>query len=259
MTDKARFRSLLGAALARVRTQAKTDPLFVPNEEAAAFAAADDGPMPELIVVGDNPGPEERKRKEYLSRLGSAGSDARSFFDIALGQSGAVGSKVLVWNKSTYHTPRTDDLSALMVSGDQALIVRLREDQAENGRLVARLAAASRVPVLTIGMESDEMTFAAFRSSLEAEAKRLGAKRAVFRGMETSAFPKAPHFSTCKIFCHNTDADWNARLDAYLKEWAAKHPRIRTKKGNVSLAALRKLPGPAPQEAYLRQVILGAV
>lgn len=258
MTDEARFRALLGAALARVRTLAAADPLFVPNEEAAAFAAAD-GPMPELIVVGDNPGAEELPRKEYLSGLGSAGRDARAFFDAALGQPGAVGSKVLVWNKSTYHTPRTGGLSALMRSGDQALIARLCEDQAENGCLLVRLAAASRVPVLAIGLERDEMTFAAFRSSLEAEADRLGVRHAVFRGMETSAFLKAPHFSTCKIFCHNTNAAWNARLDAYLAEWAAKHPQLRTNNGNVSPAALMALPGPAPQEAYLRQVILHGV
>jgi len=258
MTDEARFRALLGAALARVRMLAATAPLFVPNEEAAAFAAAE-GPMPELIVVGDNPGAEEYQHKEYLSGLGSAGHDARAFFDAALGQPGAVGSKVLVWNKSTYHTPRTGGLSELMVSGDHQLLARLRKDQAENGRLLAGLAAASRVPVLAIGLERDEMTFAAFRSSLEAEAKHLGVTRAMFRGTETSAFLMAPHFSTCKFFCHNTDAAWNARLDAYLTEWAAKHPRLRTKNGNVSPAALLALPGPAPQEAYLRQVILRAV
>lgn len=257
MTDKARFRALLGAALARVRTLAATDPLFVPNEEAAAFAAPN-GPMPELIVVADNPGAKESQRKEYLSSLGSAGRLARAFFDVAFDQPGAVGSKVLVWNKSTYHTPRTGGLRALMGSKDQALIARLREDQAENGRLLARLAAVGRVPVLAIGLERDKTTFAAFRSSIEAEAESLGVRRAVFRRIETSAFLMAPHFSTCKTFCHNADAAWNARLDAYLAEWAANHPEIRTEKGNVSPAALMALPGPAPQEAYLRQVIMRA-
>ncbi|HEX5753522.1 MAG TPA: hypothetical protein VFZ09_45415 [Archangium sp.] len=255
MTDEARFRDILRAALARVRTQAKTDPLFVPNEEATVFATAA-GPMPELIMVADNPGPKERSRKEYLSGLGSAGRWARAFLDAAFDQPGAVGSKVLVWNKSTYHTPRTGGLSALMRSKDQALVARLQGDQAENGRLLARLAALSRVPVLAIGLERDKTTFAAFRSSLEAEAKSLGEWRAVFRGMETSAFLKAPHFSICNFFRHNADEAWNTRFDAYLVEWAAKHPEIRTKKGNVSPKALIALPGPAPQEAYLRQVIL---
>lgn len=229
-------------------------PLFVINDDLAAYSAGD-GPLPELILVGDNPGRREYEQSVYLCVQGRAGAMAHSFFDGIFG-AGSFRSKVMVLNKSSFHTPRTVGLTEAM-RGDPALAEAIRRDQEENARLIADSVALLGVPVVTIGMESGGTTFQSFRKTLESRYRAHGNPPAVFQGKRlASPFRKVPHFSLSKIFCRNADAAWNAGLDGFLARHAAV-PGLRTENGNVSSKLLLGM-GDGPLLAdYLDRVILG--
>ncbi|TWA74540.1 hypothetical protein FBZ82_101556 [Azospirillum brasilense] len=249
------FRSRVAEHGERVRAlKASVSPLFVENGDLAAYATTD-GPLPELILVGDNPGRREFEQSVYLCVQGRAGAMAHSFFDGIFG-AGSFGGKVMVLNKSSFHTPRTVGLTEAM-RGDPALAEAIRRDQEENARLIADSVALLGVPVVTIGMESGGTTFQSFRKTLESRYRALGNPPAVFQGHRlASPFRKVPHFSLSKIFCRNADPAWNAGLDGFLARHAAV-PGLRTENGNVSSKLLLGL-GDHPLLAdYLDRVILG--
>ncbi|TWA87515.1 hypothetical protein FBZ83_101378 [Azospirillum brasilense] len=249
------FRSRVAQHGERVRAlKASVSPLFVENSDLAAYAATD-GPLPALILVGDNPGRREFEQSVYLCVQGRAGAMAHSFFDGIFG-AGSFRGKVMVLNKSSFHTPRTVGLTEAM-RGDPALAEAIRRDQEENARLIADSVALLGVPVVTIGMESGGTTFQSFRKTLETRYRALGNPPAVFQGKRLSGpFRKVPHFSLSKIFCRNADAAWNAGLDGFLARHAAV-PGLRTENGNVSSKLLLGL-GDGPLLAdYLDRVILG--
>ncbi|CAO3378084.1 hypothetical protein [Azospirillum argentinense] len=249
------FRTRVAEHGERVRAlKSSVSPLFVENGDLAAYATAD-GPLPALILVGDNPGRREFEQSVYLCVQGRAGAMAHSFFDGIFG-AGSFRGKVMVLNKSSFHTPRTVGLTEAM-RGAPALAEAIRRDQEENARLIADSVALLGVPVVTIGMESGGTTFQSFRKTLESRYSALGNPPAVFQGKRlASPFRKVPHFSLSKIFCRNADAAWNAGLDGFLARHAAV-PGLRTDNGNVSSKLLLGL-GDGPLLAdYLDRVILG--
>lgn len=249
------FRTRIAEHGERVRAlRNSVSPLFVVNGDLAAYSA-EDGPLPELILVGDNPGRREYEQSVYLCAQGRAGAMAHSFFDGIFG-GGSFRSKVMVLNKSSFHTPRTVGLNEAM-RGDPGLAEAIRRDQEENARLIADSVALLGVPVVTIGMESGGTTFQSFRKTLEARYRALGTPPAVFQKKRlASPFRKVPHFSLSKIFCRNADSAWNAALDGFLTRHAA-IPGLRTENGNVSSKLLLGL-GDGPLLAdYLDRVILG--
>lgn len=249
------FRTRVAEHGERVRAlRNSVSPLFVENTDLTAYSA-DDGPLPELILVGDNPGRREYEQSVYLCVQGRAGAMAHSFFDGIFGASSFRG-KVMVLNKSSFHTPRTVGLTEAM-RGDPALAEAIRRDQEENARLIADSVALLGVPVVTIGMESGGTTFQSFRKTLETRYRALGNPSAAFQAKRlASPFRKVPHFSLSKIFCRNADAAWNAALDGFLARHAAV-PGLRTENGNVSSKLLLGL-GDGPLLAdYLDRVILG--
>ncbi|CAO3429132.1 hypothetical protein [Azospirillum argentinense] len=249
------FRTRVAEHGERVRAlRDSVSPLFVVNGDLTAYSA-DGGPLPELILVGDNPGRREFEQSVYLCVQGRAGAMAHSFFDGIFGAA-SFRSKVMVLNKSSFHTPRTVGLTEAM-RGDPALAEAIRRDQEENALLIADSVALLGVPVVTIGMESGGTTFQSFRKTLETRYRALGNPPAVFQGKRlASPFRKVPHFSLSKIFCRNADPAWNAGLDDFLTRHAAV-PGLRTENGNVSSKLLLGL-GDAPLLAdYLDRVILG--
>lgn len=249
------FRTRVADHGERVRAlRDSASPLFVTNGDLAAYAAKD-GALPELILVGDNPGRREYEQSVYLCVQGRAGAMAHSFFDGIFGAA-SFRSKVMVLNKSSFHTPRTVGLSEAM-RGDPALAEAIRRDQEENARLIVDSVALLGVPVVTIGMESGGTTFQSFRKTLETRYRALDNPPAVFQGKRlASPFRKVPHFSLSKIFCRNADPAWNAALDGFLARHAAV-PGLRTENGNVSSKLLLGL-GDGPLLAdYLDRVILG--
>lgn len=249
------FRTRVADHGERVRAlRDSASPLFVVNNDLIAYAAQN-GALPELILVGDNPGRREFEQSVYLCVQGRAGAMAHSFFDGIFGAA-SFRSKVMVLNKSSFHTPRTVGLTEAM-RGDPALAEAIRRDQEENARLIADSVALLGVPVVTIGMESGGTTFQSFRKALEARYRALGNPPAVFQGKRLAGpFRKVPHFSLSKIFCRNADPAWNAALDGFLARHAAV-PGLRTDNGNVSSKLLLGL-GDGPLLAdYLDRVILG--
>ncbi|MHA7062626.1 hypothetical protein [Azospirillum argentinense] len=249
------FRTRVAEHGERVRAlRDSVSPLFVVNGDLTAYSA-DGGPLPELILVGDNPGRREFEQSVYLCVQGRAGAMAHSFFDGIFGAA-SFRSKVMVLNKSSFHTPRTVGLTEAM-RGDPALAEAIRRDQEENALLIADSVALLGVPVVTIGMESGGTTFQSFRKTLETRYRALGNPPAIFQGKRlASPFRKVPHFSLSKIFCRNADPTWNAGLDGFLARHAAV-PGLRTENGNVSSKLLLGL-GDAPLLAdYLDRVILG--
>ncbi|AWJ87377.1 hypothetical protein TSH58p_28745 (plasmid) [Azospirillum sp. TSH58] len=249
------FRTRVADHGARVRAlRDSASPLFVVNNDLTAYASQN-GALPELILVGDNPGRREFEQSVYLCVQGRAGAMAHSFFDGIFGAA-SFRSKVMVLNKSSFHTPRTVGLTEAM-RGDPALAEAIRRDQEENARLIADSVALLGVPVVTIGMESGGTTFQSFRKALEARYRALGNPPAVFQGKRLAGpFRKVPHFSLSKIFCRNADPAWNAALDGFLARHAAV-PGLRTDNGNVSSKLLLGL-GDGPLLAdYLDRVILG--
>lgn len=249
------FRTRVAEHGERVRAlRDSVSPLFVVNGDLTAYSA-DGGPLPELILVGDNPGRREFEQSVYLCVQGRAGAMAHSFFDGIFGAA-SFRSKVMVLNKSSFHTPRTVGLTEAM-RDDPALAEAIRRDQEENARLIADSVALLGVPVVTIGMESGGTTFQSFRKTLETRYRALGNPPAVFQGKRlASPFRKVPHFSLSKIFCRNADPAWNAGLDGFLTRHAAV-PGLRTENGNVSSKLLLGL-GDGPLLAdYLDRVILG--
>ncbi|KAA1055071.1 hypothetical protein GAY33_01990 [Azospirillum brasilense] len=249
------FRTRVAEHGERVRAlRDSVSPLFVVNGDLTAYSA-DGGPLPELILVGDNPGRREFEQSVYLCVQGRAGAMAHSFFDGIFGAA-SFRSKVMVLNKSSFHTPRTVGLTEAM-RGDPALAEAIRRDQEENALLIADSVALLGVPVVTIGMESGGTTFQSFRKTLETRYRALGNPPAIFQGKRlASPFRKVPHFSLSKIFCRNADPAWNAGLDGFLARHAAV-PGLRTENGNVSSKLLLGL-GDAPLLAdYLDRVILG--
>ncbi|MBB3263961.1 hypothetical protein FHW79_001576 [Azospirillum sp. OGB3] len=249
------FRTRVAEHGERVRAlRDSVSPLFVENGDLTAYATGG-GMLPELILVGDNPGRREYEHSVYLCVQGRAGAMAHSFFDGIFG-AGSFRRKVMVLNKSSFHTPRTVGLNDAM-RGDPALAEAIRRDQEENARLIADSVALLGIPVVTIGMESGGTTFQSFRKTLESRYRTLGNPPAVFQGKRLSSpFRKVPHFSLSKIFCRNADSVWNAALDGFLARHAAV-PGLRTENGNVSSKLLLGL-GDGPLLAdYLDRVILG--
>lgn len=96
------FRARVAEHGERVRAlRDSVSPLFVANGDLATYAAAD-GPLPELILVGDNPGRREFEQSVYLCVQGRAGAMAHGFFDGIFG-AGSFRRKVMVLNKSSFH------------------------------------------------------------------------------------------------------------------------------------------------------------
>ena len=252
------LRTLILAHADRVRRLAADDDRFVVSSEIDPFSRAG-GPVPELILVGDNPGTNEKAYGEFLSRHGVSGRSARRFFDGALGVEGSFGTLVLVLNKSNWHTPRTAGLSAVMRSSDNPdLRARLVEDQEANGLLLARLSVALRIPVVTIGTESDEETFRPFREAVSRVSASLPSGAAFRKTSLPNAFRKVPHFSHSQVFRRNSDTDWNRRIDGYAARWAGCVPGLLTDKQNISSKVLLATGDRSMLEDYLLNVILGA-
>lgn len=249
------FRTRVAEHGERVRhLRDSVSPLFVINGDLASYSA-EDRPLPTLILVGDNPGRREYEQSVYLCVQGRAGAMAHSFFDGIFG-AGSFRSKVMVLNKSSFHTPRTVGLTEAM-RDDPALAEAIRRDQEENARLIADSVALLGVPVITIGMESGGTTFQSFRKSLEARYRAHGNPSAIFQGKRLAGpFRKVPHFSLSKIFCRNADPAWNAALERFLARHAAV-AGLRTDNGNVSSKLLLGLGDGALLADYLDTVILG--
>jgi hypothetical protein len=131
---------------------ANTNPDFIVNSDWNQFCTPDDRPPPNIVVVADNPGQFERVNGEYLCRGGRAGGVARRFFDAVSGVCAIEEGWAVVFNKSSFYTPQTAGLVSFMDSPGicPSLLPELREDQNANGRMVAGVAKALSIPVLTV-------------------------------------------------------------------------------------------------------------
>lgn len=252
------FRNRVAEHGERVRQlRTSVSPLFVESQDLATYAA-EGGPLPELVLVGDNPGRREWEHAVYLCVKGRAGAMAHAFFDGVFG-AGSFRTKVMVLNKSSFHTPRTAGLTEAMRSGtgDPGIPDAIRRDQEENGRLIADSVALLGIPVVTIGMESGGTTFQSFRKALDTRYRAFGEPSAVFQGRRlANPFRKVPHFSLSKIFCRNADPAWNAALQRFLSRHVAV-PGLRTENGNVSSKVLLGLGDRRLLRDYLDTVIIG--
>ena len=255
--DIQRFRQIVQEHVERVRALNRQNELFVVSREIDPFAETD-GPIPELVLIGDNPGAQELLNGEFLCRFGTSGGMARRFFDGALGTESTFGSRVLVLNKSNWHTPRTVGLTSILRgAADTPDVAKILQDQEENGRFAARLARTLRVPIVTIGSESDKVTFQSFRHGLTAELTEEPNLVAVFRGRETACpFRKVPHFSHSQIFRRNSDLAWNALVESFAARWSPKWPALITDKGNLSSKLMLECGDRLMLEDYLSSVIL---
>ncbi len=253
------FRARVAAHGERVRRlKAEGASRFVENRDLAAFTAQG-GALPDLVLVGDNPGRREWENSVYLCVAGRAGAMAHRFFDVIYGE-GSFRSKVMVLNKSSFHTPRTADLAQFLrdTPENRGLAEAIRTDQRENARLLADIVALLGVPVVTIGMESGGTVFQTFRQTLESRYRELAKPGAVFRGRTLAdPFRKVPHFSLSKIFCRNADAAWNAGLDSFLGRHEGAIPGLRTSNGNISSKILLSVGGERVLSDYLATVIIG--
>ncbi len=253
------FRARLAAHGARVRRlKAKISPRFVENRDHLAYTVQD-GALPDLVLVGDNPGRREWENAVYLCVVGRAGCMAHRFFDVIYGAS-SFRSKVMVLNKSSFHTPRTTDLTQFLrnTPENRALAEVIRADMCENAYLLADSVALLGIPVVTIGMESGGAVFQSFRHSLESRYRELAQPGACFRGRELAEpFRKVPHFSLSKIFCRNADEAWNAMLEQFLSRHERAIPGLRTANGNVSSKILLSVGTRQVLLDYLETVIIG--
>jgi len=226
------FRRLATTRLATLDTLNATTPLFVVPASLRGFAAAD-GPLPSLILVADNPGRTEWEDGEFLSPRGASGKMARAFFDRAFGQVGAFGREILVANRSSYHTPRTGGLEALLRGCEPNLGAALRSDQRAWGEFIAQAAAAIGVPVLEIGGGTAAVSFAPYREAFQAALSAVGSLPDPVR--------RAPHFSHSQFFRAGADAARTARLAGF----AAAHQEIAgllLATGSVSWRVLQTAP-----------------
>ena len=245
---------LIAAHQKRVADLAMGDSRFVVNREWQPFI---DGALPQLILVADNPGAKEHLHGEYLSGRGRAGAMARAFFDGVFG-AGSFGRDVIVFNKSGFHTNRTGGLAAMLRKGggSDAEKVMIGEDMMANGRLIVKLVAALRVPVIFIGSESDN-TFSAFRMAFS--GGRLGGDSIDIKlfGLDAqSPSHIIPHFSLSCAFRKHSDAAWNRRLDEFIGRW--EHvDNLVTDKGNLSSKTLLGLADRTMLTDYLLQVMMG--
>jgi hypothetical protein len=251
----ARFRSLIAAYIKRVRTLKHCTPEFVLNEDLFEFAKKD-GPLPEVIVVADNPGCKELEKRQFLSGYGKAGPIARRMW---LGTFGAKYLRhVLIFNKSNYSTVSTDALGNTMCYlANQQLLKRIREDQTANATLIRELALLLKIPVVTAGREkSDPDIFRSFRDTLEVHYDLSHA--VFFRGLMVPASQIVPHFSRYGCFRRMTgDDSWNARIERFLGKYCS-IPNIETPKGGISFSTLRARADGDLWFAYFTTVYLGA-
>ena len=295
------FRVILRKQLKRTRRLAG-NPLLR-TEEGWRFVANNDWesflnpphPLPELAVVADNPGQDElevnvylcgsRKAKKVLGAkrtaksVWTAGDWARYFFDFIFGADAVESGWVIFLNKSSFHTPSTENLTDLLDPchsiTDECLRTAIRDDQKANGCAVAEIARTLAIPILTIGVEDEgkkeggKKTFDCYIESLRKNLKKY--VLAVNTSM-TCAFHLAPHFSYGNFFkhCENIPG-WDDRLDGFLKDNPAvrtkpkstKSTNIRkstkgTKGNNASWTAIQKeKDGKKLAKRYLNEVILG--
>lgn len=216
------------------RLACNNSPDFIVNRDWYRFTTHSDRLLPRIIVVADNPGELERANSVYLYRGGPAGSTARRFFDAVSGVCALETGWAIVFNKSSFYTPVTNDLTRLMRSSDicPLLFQALREDQRANGRVVASIVAALQIPVLTVGA-GEGRVFDCFESGLNAEPMRHtnteSETHLLGRRLRRTYFT-APHFSRSTIFRRQSIlCGWTSRFDAFV---AGNHCK-KTDAGNL--------------------------
>jgi len=133
------------------RPKGKSYPVENPIVRNLALKDADEI---KLILVGDNPGKDEQKKKGYL--IGKAGKNARSFF-YSSPIAKELGIKnfqknVIVLNKTPIHTPQTKDLYQFRNTSESIAKV-LEESQKIMAEILFKFhkAADFGVPVWIIG------------------------------------------------------------------------------------------------------------
>jgi len=174
------FIRILSAQWERVRDLAMDDDLvkdgrkFVANNDWRKFLSGLNGP-PKLVVVADNPGTKEAECGVYLHPEGGAGPIARQFLDAASNSDAMKSGWAIALNKSSFYTPDTEELSAFFRRDDltPALQEAQTKDQQWNGRTVARIAGALRIPILVVGHKKMLGFFLPFTKALRAEALKL--------------------------------------------------------------------------------------
>lgn len=264
MSRENRFGQILSRELQRVRRLSREhDWPFVVNEDWERILTLA-GSVPKLGVVADNPGKDELSASVYLSPGGRAGKVGRRLFDLAFGGKAVEDGRVIVFNRSSLHTPRTADLNQLMFRGqpNPELVNIIRNDQRANGRLVASVAMTLGIPVLAIGGDEDGKTFESFREGFSAEVANFGEPSepaVLFERALSCRFHRAPHFSFSSAFKKGKAIEWGARVEAFLR----RYPWAATNKGNVSWKAIRRgsdehdTTAADAARTYLLEVMLG--
>jgi hypothetical protein len=248
------FRNLIDDYIKRVRALKRRFPQFVLNEDLFEFAKAA-GPLPEVIMAGDNPGCKEHKHRQFLSGYGKAGKIARYMW---LGVFGAQYlHHVLVLNKSNYSTATTPKLGQIMRAANSKLLSLIKEDHAANGELIHNLARLLKTPVVILGGKNDAI-FRSFRETIE-----VGGMLTHTVSFDNHTIPQAiqtvPHCSRYGCFKYMTgDHLWNARIDSFLTRYGDIE-NIRTAKGNISEKTLRSKADRSLWCAYFTYVILGVI
>jgi hypothetical protein len=168
------------------------------------------------ILIGDNPGKEERKVREYF--VGGAGMTARLFFERYLVSD--FDRQVLCLNKTPIHTNVTTGLEALL-RNQQALI---RDSQTYMANLAYTLHKKLQKPVVVCGFggcrTSDQGTGG--RWALRLEKPKTGTYffqqlRENFRGSADQLY-LVKHFSHDKFFeDFNIQAYWNDPEERFLE------------------------------------------
>jgi hypothetical protein len=187
-----------------------------------------------LVLVGDNPGNEEKKSNVFLSPNGRAGKAARKFFKLVHGDD-CFSSRILILNKSSYHTTNTKDLTPIK---DETWF---KEDLERNAELIGAFSKCD-IQVLILGFSELDGIFRSFNDTLKS-------------CQNASMVKTVPHFSFSSIFQKNSNESWNDSIESFL----INHPELSTGNDNVSWAKMQKLPADerhAICKEYLETVIL---
>lgn len=127
----------------KFREYTETDERFIFNKDLESIQISN----AKFIIVGDNPGKNERIEKRYL--IGAAGKMGRSFFEKNFNIDYAT--EVITINKSTISTDKTEGLKEHYGTEFQEVFIK---DQIFMANLLLELQTLKNIPVFIMGFSN---------------------------------------------------------------------------------------------------------
>lgn len=190
----------------------------------------------DLILVWDNPWSAEFELQEFLSERWQAWKMARWFFKKAISDD-AFESKILILNKTFFHTRRTADLKEFNLEDE------ISKSQILIAKLIGHILERKKVPVIVIWNSEMDWIFKRFFNTLAEEATRT---------WTYDSISIIPHFSMSHTFRKQKDDNWNRLIDSFLE----KHENLKTVKWNISSKALLSQTSNSAAREYFLSVIM---